>query len=258
MNCWPGARFSRALNDDSNNAVILNRSAIERMGLTVPEEAAKSHIQYSRSPPIRIIGVVEDFHMQSLHDAAGPMQLRLLRRGGGQSAIRLQARNIPDGISAIEASWASVFPHYPLAYSFLDEDFERLYQSEQRTANLLGAFSLLAIFIACLGLFGLTSFAIRQRTREVGIHKVMGASATRIVYMLSKDFLKLVAMAVPVAWVLAYLAYEQLAAELRLPGRHRPRVVPDRRFPGTGHRPGNGQCKSSHRRDGESCGDPAV
>ncbi|MDE2729224.1 MAG: ABC transporter permease, partial [Gemmatimonadota bacterium] len=84
--------------------------------------------------------------------------------------------------------------------------FERLYLSEQRTADLLGAFSFLAIFIACLGLFGLTSFAIRQRTREVGIHKVMGASATRIVYMLSKDFLKLVAMAVPVAWVLAYWA----------------------------------------------------
>ena len=201
-----GRPFSRALNDDSNNAVILNRSAIERMGLTVPEEAAKSHIQYRRSPPIRIIGVVEDFHMQSLHDAAGPMQLRLLSRGGGQSAIRLQAQHIPDGISTIEASWASVFPHYPLAYSFLDEDFERLYLSEQRTADLLGAFSFLAIFIACLGLFGLTSFAIRQRTREVGIHKVMGASATRIVYMLSKDFLKLVAMAVPVAWVLAYWA----------------------------------------------------
>ena len=158
------------------------------------------------SPPIRIIGVVEDFHMQSLHDAAGPMQLRLLRRGGGQSAIRLQARNIPDGISAIEETWASLFPHYPLAYSFLDEDFDRLYLSEQRTANLLGAFSFLAIFIACMGLFGLTSFAIRQRTREVGIHKVMGASVTRIVYMLSIDFLKLVAMAVPIAWVLAYWA----------------------------------------------------
>ncbi|MXX02295.1 MAG: FtsX-like permease family protein [Gemmatimonadetes bacterium] len=201
-----GRAFSSALDDDTNNAVILNRSAIERMGQAAPEEVAGRHIRYRTGPPIRIIGVVEDFHMQSLHDAAGPMQLRLLRRGGGQSAIRLQARNILDGISAIEASWASVFPHYPLAYSFLDEDFERLYLSEQRTANLLGAFSFLAIFIACLGLFGLTSFATRQRTREVGIHKVMGASVARVFYMLSKDFLKLVAIAVPVAWVLAYWA----------------------------------------------------
>lgn len=199
-----GRPFSSALNDDSNNAVILNRSAIERLGMAAPEEVAGRHIRYTTSQPFRIVGVVEDFHMKSLHDAAGPMQLRLLRQGGGQSAIRLQARNIPDGISAIEETWASVFPHYPLAYSFLDEDFERLYLSEQRTANLLGAFSFLAIFIACLGLFGLTSFAVRQRTREIGIHKVMGASVACIVYMLSKDYLKLVAIALPVAWVLAY------------------------------------------------------
>lgn len=201
-----GRPFSSAHNDDTNNAVILNQSATERLGLAAPEEVAGNHIRYRTGTPIRIIGVVEDFHMQSLHDAAGPMQLRLLSRGGGQSAIRLQAQNIPDGITAIEESWASVFPDYPLAYSFLDEDFERLYLSEQRTANLLGAFSFLAIFIACLGLFGLTLFAIRQRTKEVGIHKVMGASVTRIVYMLSKDFLKLVTIAVPVAWVLAYWA----------------------------------------------------
>ena len=201
-----GRPFSRASNDDTNNAVILNRSAIERLGTAKPEEVAGRHIRYGTSPPVRIIGVVEDFHMQSLHDAAGPMQLRLLRSGGGQSAIRLQAQNIPDGINAIEETWASVFPNYPLAYSFLDEDFERLYQSEQRTASLLGTFSFLAIFIACLGLFGLTSFATRQRTREIGIHKVMGASVAHIVYMLSKDYLKLVAMAVPVAWVLAYWA----------------------------------------------------
>lgn len=201
-----GRPFSSALDDNTNNAVILNRSAIERMGQAAPEEVAGRHIRYRTSPPIRIIGVVEDFHMQSLHDAAGPMQLRLLRQGGGQSAIRLQAQNIPDGISAIEETWASVFPHYPLSYSFLDEDFERLYLSEQRTANLLGTFSFLAIFIACLGLFGLAAFTTRQRTKEVGIHKVMGVSVTHIVYMLSKDFLKLVAIAVPVAWVLAYWA----------------------------------------------------
>ncbi len=202
-----GRPFSSELNDDSNNAVILNRSAVERLGLTTPEEVAGLHIRYMGSPPIRIIGVVEDFHMQSVHSAAGPVQLRYLNRGGGgQAAIRLQAQNIPDGIDAIEETWASIFPHFPLAYSFLDEDFERLYISEQRTGNLLSAFSFLAIFIACLGLFGLAAFTTRQRTKEVGIHKVMGASVPRIVLMLSKDSLKLVAIAVPVAWVLAYWA----------------------------------------------------
>ena len=202
-----GRPFSNELNDDSNNAVILSRSAVERLGLTTPEEVAGLHIRYRGSPPIRIIGVVEDFHMQSVHSAAGPVQLRFMNRGGGgQAAVRLHAQNIPDGVNAIEETWASIFPHYPLAYSFLDEDFERLYVSERRTADLLGAFSFLAIFIACLGLFGLAAFTTRQRTKEVGIHKVMGASVPRIVLMLSKDFLKLVAIAVPVAWVLAYWA----------------------------------------------------
>ncbi len=201
-----GRPFSSELNDDSNNAVILNRSAVERLGLTTPEEVVGQSIRYM-GPPIRIIGVVEDFHMQSVHSAAGPVQLRFMNRGGGgQAAIRIQAQNIPDGVNAIEETWASIFPHYPLAYSFLDEDFERLYASERRTGNLLGAFSFLAIFIACLGLFGLAAFTTRQRTKEVGIHKVMGASVPRIVLMLSKDFLKLVALAVPVAWVLAYWA----------------------------------------------------
>lgn len=201
-----GRPFSSELNDDSNNAVILNRSAVERLGLSTPEEVIGLSIRYM-GPPIRIIGVVEDFHMQSVHSAAGPVQLRFMNRGGGgQAAIRIQAQNIPDGVNAIEETWASIFPHYPLAYSFLDEDFERLYVSERRTGNLLGAFSFLAIFIACLGLFGLAAFTTRQRTKEVGIHKVMGASVPRIVLMLSKDFLKLVALAVPVAWVLAYWA----------------------------------------------------
>ncbi len=200
-----GRPFSSVLNDDSNNAVILNRSAIERLGLATPEEAVRRQIRYRMSPPIRIIGVVEDFHMQSFHNPVDPMQLRFMNRGGGgQAAIRLQAQNIPDGINAIEETWASVFPHYPLAYSFLDEDFEQLYLSEQRTGNLLGAFSFLAIFIACLGLFGLAAFTTQQRTKEVGIHKVMGASVIRIVAILSKDFLVLVAIAVPVAWGLAY------------------------------------------------------
>ncbi len=202
-----GRPFSNELNDDSNNAVILSRSAVERLGLTTPEEVAGLHIRYRGSPPIRIIGVVEDFHMQSVHSAAGPVQLRFMNRGGGgQAAVRLHAQNIPDGVNAIEETWASIFPHYPLAYSFLDEDFERLYVSERRTGNLLGAFSFLAIFIACLGLFGLTAFTTRQRTKEVGIHKVMGASVPCIAFMLSEDFLKLVAIAVPVAWVLAYWA----------------------------------------------------
>ncbi len=207
LNLIAGRPFSSVLTDDSLNAVIMNRSAVERLGLTTPEEIVGRRIHPGRyqGPPIRIIGVVEDFHMQSFHNTLEPMQLRLLKRGGGgQAAIRLRAQNIPDGIKAIEETWASIFPHYPLAYSFLDEDFDRLYLSERRTGNLLGAFSFLAIFIACLGLFGLAAFTTRQRTREVGIHKVMGASVTRIVFMLSKDFIKLVAIAVPVAWFLAY------------------------------------------------------
>lgn len=204
-----GRPFSSVLTVDSLIAVIVNRSAAERLGLATPEEIVGRRIHPGRftGPPVRIIGVVEDFHMQSVHSTVGPMQLRLLKRGGGgQAAIRLQAQNIPGGIEAIEETWASVFPHYPLAYSFLYEDFDRLYLSERRAGNMLGVFSFLAIFIACLGLFGLAAFATRQRTKEVGIRKVMGASVARIAFMLSRDFLLLVAIAVPVAWGLAYWA----------------------------------------------------
>lgn len=202
-----GRPFSSVLTSDSLNAVIMNRSAVVRLGLTTPEEIVGRHLHPGRyrGPPIGIVGVVEDFHMQGFHNAMGPIQLRLMTRdGGGQAAIRLRAQNIPDGISAIEETWATVFPHYPLAYSFLDEDFEQLYRLEQRTGDLLGAFSFLAIFIACLGLYGLAAFTTRQRTKEIGIRKVMGASVARIVFILSKDFLLLVAIAVPVAWGLAY------------------------------------------------------
>lgn len=202
-----GRPLSSVVTGDSLYAVVLNRSAALRMGFTEPRDIVGRHMhpEFYRGPPVEIVGVVEDFNMQSLHNALGPMQLiSLLRGGGGQAAIRLQAQNIPEGIKATEETWASVFPHYPLAYSFLDEDFEQLYQSERRTGNLLGAFSFLAIFIACLGLFGLAAFTTQQRTKEVGIHKVMGASVIRIVAILSKDFLVLVAIAVPVAWGLAY------------------------------------------------------
>lgn len=202
-----GRPLSTVATGDSLYAVVLNRSAALRMGFTEPIDIVGRHMHPGgyRGPPIEIVGVVEDFHMQSFHTALGPIQLiSMLRDGGGQVAIRLQAQSIPDGIKAIEETWASVFPHYPLAYSFLDEDFEQLYLSEQRTGNLLGAFSFLAIFIACLGLFGLAAFTTQQRTKEVGIHKVMGASVMRIVSILSKDFLILVAIAVPVAWGLAY------------------------------------------------------
>ena len=146
--------------------------------------------------------------MASLHQPVEPMVLTLVDPTGGQVAVRLNGQNITQSLEAVKDTWTSVYPNYPLMYSFLDEDFERLYLSEQRTGSLFGVFSFLAIFIACMGLFGLAAFTTQQRTKEIGIHKVMGASVSHIVFMLSKDFLKLVVIAMPVAWALAYWALD--------------------------------------------------
>jgi putative ABC transport system permease protein len=122
----------------------------------------------------------------------------------GRVSIKIAGNNLPAALAIIEKSWSRLLPDAPFEYTFLDENFDRLYKSEQRQGNIFTAFAFIAIFIACLGLFGLSAFAITQRIKEIGIRKVLGASTGSIVSLLSKDFIKLViiaaAIAFPVAW----------------------------------------------------------
>jgi putative ABC transport system permease protein len=150
------------------------------------------------------VGVVKDFHFKGLHSKIESYGFLL---GGGRtfSYVIAQANNnIKSAISEAEAAWIKVNPNEPFDYSFLDDDFQKNYVAEERLAAIIRYFTIIAIFISCLGLFGLTTFSVELRTREIGIRKVLGASTSRIVSLLSGDFLKLVIIsflvAAPLAW----------------------------------------------------------
>jgi putative ABC transport system permease protein len=150
-----------------------------------------------------IVGVVEDFHFESLKQNIAPLAL-FLEKNNGTVIFRFEAANSKDVISTVEKTWKSLAPGQPFQYSFLDEDFGRMYVTEQRLGKTFAVFASLAIIIACLGLFALTSFTAEQRTKEIGIRKVLGASVSSIVVLLSKEFGKLIliafVLAAPLAW----------------------------------------------------------
>ena len=150
-----------------------------------------------------IIGIMKDFNFSSMHDKVGPLILEL-GEDYGRIAMRINTQNIPALISQVQNKWNRMAPGQPFSYSFLDADFNKIYNAEQRTGKLFISFAIFAIFIACLGLFGLVTYAAEQRIKEIGIRKVLGASVQEIVAMISKDFVNLVLIAFlvsfPVAW----------------------------------------------------------
>jgi putative ABC transport system permease protein len=150
-----------------------------------------------------IIGVVKDFHYESLRRPVGPLCFRLAE-STWMASFKVDAAKIPAVIKYTEAKWKTMAPGMPFSYRFLNEAFDEMYRSEIRVGKIAFIFSLLAILIACLGLFGLATYMAEQRTKEIGVRKVLGATVSNIVTMLSKDFLKLVLIAAvlsfPVAW----------------------------------------------------------
>jgi len=146
---------------------------------------------------------VKDFNFSSMHDKVGPLVIRLAENWGS-IALRINTKNISSIIQQVKNKWNSFVPGQPFSYTFMDNDFNKIYDAEQRTGKLFITFAVFAIFIACLGLFGLVTYAAEQRAKEIGIRKVLGANIGGIVAMLSKDFAKLVLIAsliaFPVAW----------------------------------------------------------
>jgi putative ABC transport system permease protein len=152
-----------------------------------------------------IIGVVKDFHFESMHSAIRPMAIFPIRFNGRLTAARISAQNINSTIGFIEETWKDFAFDQAFEYVFMDDEFARIYSAEKITANLFTAFSLLAVFIACLGLYGLAAFITEQRTKEIGIRKIMGASIAGILLILLKEFTKWVLIANIIAWPLSYL-----------------------------------------------------
>jgi len=200
-----GRFFSRSYGTDTLN-YVLNQSAVKAIGWKNDADAVGKDFKYGDVSG-HVIGVVRDFHFESMHQQITPMVLIMLppsRSYYNNLSVKIGGGNTNAAMSTMERTWKKYFPETPFEYTFLDDNFNKLYQSEERQATIFTVFACIAICIACLGLFGLSAFAISQRIKEIGVRKVLGANVTTIVGLLSKDFLKLVAvaaiMAFPVAW----------------------------------------------------------
>ncbi|MCB0567328.1 MAG: ABC transporter permease [Phaeodactylibacter sp.] len=195
-----GRNFSAEMATDSN-AVLLNQAAVSKLGW---KEPIGKKITMGGQPPFQVVGVVEDFHFRSLHHEIEPIVLMMAAWNLPYFAVRLNPGDVEAHIQSIRSAWHEFAPDTPFDYTFLSEDYAQLYDSEQRMGRVFTIFSVLAIFIACLGLFGLAAFMAVRRTKEIGIRKVLGASTTGIVGLLSRDFLRLVLfsflIAAPIAW----------------------------------------------------------
>lgn len=199
-----GREFSREFGTDTSGFLI-NEAAVKVLGFKSNDEAPGKDFGYGGRKG-KLIGVFRDFHFESMHEKIVPLVLFVPRNEGnyGNISIKISGSNIPGALAHIEKTWKKFLPETPYQYNFLDENFARLYQSEQRQATLFTIFAVIAIFIACLGLFGLSAFAITQRFKEIGIRKVLGASVSNIVTLLSKDFIKLVLIATIIAFPIAW------------------------------------------------------
>ena len=207
MKIVAGRAFSREFATDTTKAMILNESAVHLFGYSSPQEAiGRRFDQWGRQG--MIIGVVKDFHFQALQQAIKPLSMRIEPDGCDQISVKVSSADLPATITAIENKWKVAIPYRPFSYFFADEFYDRQYRSEDRFGRLFVYFAVLTIFISCLGLLGLASYSTLQRTKEIGIRKVLGASVTGIINLLSKEFLKLVIIAflisTPIAWFLMY------------------------------------------------------
>lgn len=205
-----GRNFSRDFPSDTLGAYIINEAALPRMGWASAEEAVGKEFGRTNGPApgdIRlgsIVGVVKDFHFKSLHQEIEPLVIELSQRLNGYFVVRISSENIQESIAFLEAKMTEFSPTYPFTYYFQDDHFNTLYRSEDQMRKIFSYFTILAITIACLGLFGLAAFTAEQRTKEIGVRKVLGATIPNIIYLLSKEFLKWVTIANLIAWPLGW------------------------------------------------------
>jgi putative ABC transport system permease protein len=204
MELSAGRDFSKDFGTDSS-AVILNETAAKMLGWN--DNALNHTISHTDNDGTKynyhVIGVVRDFHFKSLHEKITPLVMTL-GKGAGTMIVKVKTDNLPTLVASMTTHWNTFKPEVPFSYTFLDERFNNTYRAEQKTGTILAVFAGLTIFVACLGLFGLATFMAEQRTKEIGVRKVLGASVASVVTLLSRDFLVLVVIAIllatPAAW----------------------------------------------------------
>jgi len=208
-----GRSFSREYPTDATGAFMINEEAAKQLGWSdlSGKMIAMRNIQRAKAP---VIGVLKDFHFRSMREKIGPIMFFIQTPDWfNVFTVRLRPQNISETLAFLERKWAEFDPNHPFAYTFFDESFAQLHQAEQRMGTLLRYVSILAILIACLGLFGLATFTAEQRTKEIGVRKVLGASVGSVTLLLSRDFTKLVLIGFIVAAPLAYYAMNRWLQE---------------------------------------------
>ena len=194
-----GRAFSSERSTDST-AFILNQEAVRQMGVDNPVGMSLSLHGVSGT----VVGVAEDFNFQSVHQAIAPLVLFVSPDWRNNLYIKVDQQQVAEAIAVAESTWKQLNPAYPFEYHFLDESFDQLYKTELRTGELFNYFAFIAIFISCLGLFGLSAYTAELRTKEIGVRKVLGASVSSILVMFAKDFIVLVLVAFVIAVPVAY------------------------------------------------------
>jgi putative ABC transport system permease protein len=208
-----GRDFSRDMSTDVKEAFIINETAVRDFGFGTPERAIGQRLNWNEWSPAdslspvkkgKVIGVVRDFHYKSLHERVTASVIQLYPQVAVKVAVKLNTANIKNTIAFINNVWQKFSPGYPLEYKFMDESYGQMYQSEEKLSELLWIFTIMTIVVGCMGLFGLAAFSAEQRTKEIGIRKVLGANMFNILGLLSKNFIVLIviasAIAFPVAW----------------------------------------------------------
>jgi putative ABC transport system permease protein len=200
-----GRNFSRDFPTDVDDAYIVNEAAVKNFGW---DQAINKKIFWAgdKNKKGHVIGVVKDFHYKSFHQKIEPLVLHMTRGGRSYISVRVSGKNLTKTMSFLKNKWLEFNPGHPFDYFFLDDNFDTLYRAEEKMGKIIRYFTFLALFISCLGLFGLASYILEQRTKEIGIRKVLGASSAGIVVMLSKEFLRWVLIANILAWPIVYFA----------------------------------------------------
>jgi len=204
-----GRLFSKDFPSDTLTRFVVNEETVKQFGFATPQEAIGKWLAFDwegEQHQFTIIGVVQNFHFKDLHEQIEPFAFRMYNEADFNYMVaRSSGKELKKSLADLESSWKKLNPSEPFEYSFLDQDFQRNYEKEDRQAALINYFTIVAIIISCLGLFGLATFTAEQRTKEIGIRKVLGASVYGVVALLSTDFLKLVLIAVFIASPLAWL-----------------------------------------------------
>ena len=218
MKLLQGRNFSQQFPTDSTG-IIINEAAAKFLAgkdLLNKKLYRLANLKTKKLNEYHIIGIIKNFNFSSLRDVVTPLAYTLGKDNSNISA-RIDAAEIPAIISQVKNKWKAMAPGQPIDYSFMDEQFNKLYTVDQKTGQIIIMFALLAIVIACLGLFGLVTYAAEQRTKEIGVRKVLGANVANIVTMIAKDFLKLVLIASVIAFPLAWWAMNKWLQDFAYP-----------------------------------------